>query len=284
MIEKIINSRLVKIFFFLLEDFEETDFSGICTQMSFYLLLAFFPLLLFLISFIGNFVKPFETYLYDILKVFLPNLSYEYVTNLLDSMINQISSSHFSLILVAFFFSSLATRAIMVGINQTYGRKETRTLRTIWLYSFLFTILFTLAILLIVLAYLFSADVGAVIFQKIGLYTYYYPALSFFAIIFSWIVSTFIFNMIYVMAPAQRIRFKSGLPGALFATLGLNIAFRIFTLFINHSTKYSTLYGSLGGLFALMVAIYFICVILNLGGKINLYWSLYLDKESSIQP
>lgn len=279
MIERMMNLRIVKLLFFLKEDFEETDFSGICTQMSFYLLLAFFPLLLFLISFIGNFIKPFETYLYDILEVFLPNLSYEYVTSILDSIISQVSGSHYSLILVAFFFSSLATRAIMIGINQTYGRKETRTLRAIWLYSFLFTILFTLAILLIVVAYIFSADLGAVIFKEFGLYTYYYPFLSFFAVAFSWIVSTFIFNMIYVMAPAQPLKFKSGLPGALFATLGINIAFRIFTLFVNHSTKYSTLYGSLGGLFALMVALYFICVILNLGGKINLYWSLYRDKE-----
>ncbi|AWW27008.1 YihY/virulence factor BrkB family protein [Acetobacterium carbinolicum] len=278
MIKQLFDLKIVKLLFFLMEDFEETDFSGICTQMSFYLLLAFFPLLLFLISFIGSFIKPFESYLYEILEAFLPNLSYDYVTSLLDSIISQVSGSHYSLILVAFFFSSLAARAIMVGINQTYGRKETRTLKVIWLYSFLFTILFTVAILLIAFAYLFSADVGAVIFEKIGLYTYYYPVLSFFAVVFSWIVSTFIFNMIYVMAPAQHLKFKSGLPGALFATLGLNIAFRIFTLFINHSTKYSTLYGSLGGLFALMVAIYFICVILNLGGKINLYWSLYQDK------
>ena len=283
MIERIMNLKMVKLLFFLMEDFEETDFSGICTQMSFYLLLAFFPLLLFLISFIGNFIKPFESYLYDILKIFLPNLSYDYVTGLLDSIISQSAGSHYSLIVVAFFFSSLATRAIMIGINQTYGRDETRTLREIWLYSFLFTFLFTLAILLIAVAYLFSADVGAVIFQKIGLYTYYYPALSFFAVVFLWFVLTFIFNMIYVLTPAQPLKFKSGLPGALFATLGLNIAFRIFTLFINHSTKYSTLYGSLGGLFALMVAIYFICVILNLGGKINLYWSLYQDPEFSLK-
>ncbi|MDP2843127.1 MAG: YhjD/YihY/BrkB family envelope integrity protein [Acetobacterium sp.] len=284
MIKQLLSSKIVKLLFFLREDFEATDFSGICTQMSFYLLLAFFPLLLFLISFIGNFIKPFESYLYEILKTFLPNLSYDYVTGLLNSIISQVSGSQYSLIVIAFFFSSLAARAIMIGINQTYGRIETRTLKTIWLYSFLFTILFALAILLIALAYLFSADVGAVIFTQIGLYTYYYPILSFFAIIFSWIISTLIFNMIYVMAPAQPLKFKNGLPGALFATLGLNIAFRVFTLFVNHSTKYSTLYGSLGGLFALMVAIYFICVILNLGGKINLYWSLYQDKEFSFKP
>lgn len=283
MIERILNLKIVKLGFFLMEDFEETDFSGICTQMSFYLLLAFFPLLLFLISFIGNFIKPFETYLYEILKVFLPNLSYDYVTTLLDTMTSEISNSNFIMILISFFFSTLAARAVMIGINQTYGRKETRNLVQIWLYSFLFTILFALAILIIATAYIFSADLGAVILKQIGLYTYYYPLLSLFAVIFSWVVSTFIFNMIYVMAPAHRLKFRDALPGALFATMGLNIAFRIFTLFINHSSKYTALYGSLGGLFALMVAIYFICVILNLGGKINLYWSLYKTKEFSFK-
>ena len=283
MIERILNLRIVKLGFFLMEDFEETDFSGICTQMSFYLLLAFFPLLLFLISFIGNFIKPFETYLYEILKIFLPDLSYDYVTTLLDTMTSQVANSSFSLILISFFFSTLAARAIMIGINQTYGRKETRNLLQIWGYSFLFTILFSLAILIIVAAYIFSADLGAVILQQIGLYTYYYPLLSFFAIFFSWVVSTFIFNMIYVMAPAHRLKFKDALPGALFATVGFNVAFRIFTFFINHSSKYTALYGSLGGLFALMVAIYFICVILNLGGKINLYWSLYKTKVFSFK-
>jgi membrane protein len=277
-LERLLNSPLIKLWRWLLADFKRTDFSGICTQMSFYLLLAFFPLLLFLISFIGKFIRPFENYLYDILKAFLPSLSYTYVTGLLSTMTSQISDSSYGMILISFFFAALAARAVMIGINQTYGRRETRPLIKIWLYSFLFTLLFALAILLIVLAYILSADAGAVIFKEIGLYTYYYPFISLFAVIFSLAVSTFIFNMIYVWAPEHPLKFSAGLPGALFATLGLNVALRIFVWFINHSSKYSTLYGNLGGLFALMVAIYFICIILNLGGKINLYWSLYTSR------
>lgn len=279
MIERILNLKIVKLGFFLQEDFEATDFSGICTQMSFYLLLAFFPLLLFLISFIGNFIKPFETYLYDILKVYLPDLSYQYVTNLLDNITSEISNSNYILVLMTFLFSSLAARAIMIGLNQTYGGEETRSLPRIWLLSVLFTLLFALAIILVITAYIFSADLGAVIFKQFGIYTYYYPFLRIFALVFTWSISILIFNMIYMLAPAQQIKFSEGLPGALFAMFGLNIAFRVFTWFINHSSKYSTLYGNLGGLFALMVAIYFICVILNLGGKINCYWSLYKKKE-----
>lgn len=278
MLKRLLNTKLVKLGFLLKEDFEKTDFSGICSQMSFYLLMAFFPLLLFLISFVGKFVKQFETYLYEILKAFLPNLSYDYVTSLLNTLTSQISDSNYSLLLITFFFATLAARAIMIGLNQTFGRRETRSHLKIWLLSFLFTILFALAILLIAIAYIFSADIGTFIFQIFGVSLDYYPAWRLLALIVSWVVSTLLFNIVYVMATAKRLKFLDGLPGAFFATLGLNIAFRIFTWFINHSTKYSSLYGNLGGLFALLVGLYFICVILNLGGKINLYWSIYKKK------
>ncbi|MBC3798108.1 YihY/virulence factor BrkB family protein [Acetobacterium tundrae] len=278
MIERLQNLRIIKLVFFFKKDFENTDFAGICSQMSFYLLMAFFPLLLFLISFVGKIIKPFESYLYEILKFFLPSLSYTYVTDLLNSMTSQFSNSDYSLIVISFFFSSLAARAIMNGLNQTYGQKETRSLSRIWSLSFLFTILFTLAIILIVIAYIFSADIGAIIFENIGAIAFYSPLIRLFAVVFSWLASALIFNMIYMAAPAQPLKFLEGLPGALFATAGLNIAFRVFTWFVNNSTKYSALYGNLGGLFALLVGLYFICVILNLGGKINLYWSLYKSK------
>lgn len=163
--------------------------------------------------------------------------------------------------------------------SKTYGQAETRSLLQIWSLSFLFTLLSALAILLLVIAYLISADIGAVILRSVVSIHTITPSSVFFAVIFSWLASMFIFSLIYVAAPARPLKFCEGLPGALFSTLGLNIAFRVFTWFINHSTKYSTLYGNLGGLFALLVGFYFICVIINLGVKINLYWSLFKNNK-----
>ncbi|MGV8906579.1 MAG: YihY/virulence factor BrkB family protein [Acetobacterium sp.] len=277
MIKGLLNTQIVKLGFLIKEDFDKTDFAGICSQMAFYLLMAFFPLLLFLISFVGKFVKQFESYLYEVLKAFLPNLSYDYVTGLLSSLSSQISDSNYFLILITFFFATLAARAIMTGLSQTYGITETRPHLKTWLLSFLFTILFALAILLVAIAYIFSADVGKLIFQIFQIPLDAYPTWRLLVLLSSWVLSTLFFNMVYVLAPAKSLKFWEGLPGAFFASLGLNIAFRIFTWFINHSDRYSDLYGNLGGLFALLVGIYFICVILNLGGKINLYWSIYKD-------
>lgn len=275
MIKRLLNTKIAKFGLLLMEDFEKTDFQGICSQMAFYLLMAFFPLLIFLISFVGKFVNQFATYLDQILMAFLPDLSYAYVSDLLTSLTSQISDSNYFLILISFFFATLAARAIMTGLNQTYGSPETRSHLKIWILSFLFTLLFALAIVMIAAAYVFSLDIGKFISQIFGISADNYPSWRLLAIAVSWLLSTLFFNMVYIMAPAKHLKFSEGLPGAVFATLGLNVAFRIFTWFIDNSDKYSILYGNLGGLFALLVGLYFICIILNLGGKINLYLSIY---------
>ncbi|MDI3535825.1 MAG: rane protein [Eubacteriaceae bacterium] len=279
MINKLLESKPAKLVFFLMNDFEETDFPGTCTQMAFFLLLSFFPLLVFLISFVGRFIETFEDYLFDILRTFLPELSYQYVTNLLESMTQYHNNSKYFLILLSLFFATFAVRAIMVGLNQTYAQQEARSHLKIWGLSFLFTILLAIAVLFVLVAYFISVDLGEFILTSLGLSEYQASLIQMGAIFFSWTIAILLLNFIFTKAPSQSLRFKSGFPGSIFAFLGLNIAFRIFTLFINHSSRYSSLYGNLGGLFALLVALYFISIIINLGGKVNLYWSFYRKKE-----
>ena len=280
MLEKTLNSKVAQVAFFLLDDFEKTDFTGICTQMSFYLLLAFFPLLVFLISFIGQFIASFEALLDNLLREFLPSLSYDYVANLLNRLTHHgSSSSQYFLILISFFFATLAVRAIMIGLNQTYGQEEARSYLKIWGLSLIFTFLLAIVIIIIIVTSFVSIDIGVFILNQIGLSENATDIVQVFTILFSWIISTLLFNFIYTKAPVNRLKFTSGLPGSFFAFLSLTVAFRIFAFFINNSSKYTTLYGSLGGLFALLIALYFISVIINLGGKINLYWSLYRSDQ-----
>lgn len=279
MLEKILNTKVAQIGLFLKNDFKKTDFFGICMQMSFYLLLAFFPLLIFLISFVGRFIASFESLLDDLLKEFLPSLSYDYVTNLLDSLTQNSSASQYGLVLISFFFATLAVRAIMIGLNETYGQEDTRSYPKVLGLSLLFTFLLASGIVIILLAYFISIDLGIFILEQIGLSDNATDIVQIFAVISSWIISTLLFNFIYTKAPVNRLKFISGIPGSLFTFFALTIAFRIFAFFINNSSKYSTLYGSLGGLFALLIALYFISVIINLGGKINLYWALYQSDQ-----
>ncbi len=267
------TSKLTEFIIFMVEDMDRTDFWGICAQMSFYIIMAFFPLIIFLINFVGRFIVQFKDYLFDILKEYLPQLSYDYVRTLIDTLTRNLADNNYILVLFTFFFATLAARAIMTGMNQNYGNRESRSHLKIWLLSFLFTVLFAISIILIISAYVFSEAISEYILVRLGIDQFNIILMNIFTLVFSLVTSIFLFTCVYVLAPDRHLRFVQGLPGAVFSTLGINIAFRIFLKFMNHSTKYTLLYGNFGGLFALLVGIYFVCVILNLGGKINVFFS-----------
>lgn len=267
---------------FAIDDVYATDFFGICLQMAFYFLLAFFPMMMFLIGSIGGFLSEFKVYFFAFLKSLLPVLSYNYVVDLFVQL--QHSSSNLAAMLViTFFFASMAARAIMVGINQNYGNPETRSTLHIWLLAFLFTILFAVVLVLITAIYFVMDSMTASLLERTGLVAFNVPITQGMAVIFSLVASPFILDFIYILAPVERLPYRQGLPGAIFTTLGINIVVRIFTFFVNHSSKYTLLYGNLGGLFALLISIYFICVILNIGTKINLYLRLLKQKKLPMQ-
>lgn len=259
---------------FIAADIDRTDFWGICSQMAFYLLMAFFPLIIFLVNFAGQFMVQSQYYLFDVLRNFLPELAYNYVYNFIVSLPQFSGDNHYFLLIMSFFFSTLAARAIMIGMNLTYGYTERRSRPRLWALSFVFTLAFAVTILLILSAFMFSQNLTVFVLGKLGLSGFNYRLVSAMTFAFSFLVTVLVCNLIYIMAPAKKLPFCHGLPGALFSAVGITIVFRIFLIFMNRSAKYTLLYGSFGGLFALLVVIYFLCVILNLGGKINIYCSI----------
>lgn len=280
------KEKIYAFIHYCIDDMYETDFFGICMQMAFYFLLAFFPMIIFLINFIGQVMASFQGYLFAFLKSFLPDLSYNYV----QMVLNQLQNTHFHnqllLIIITFCFASMAARAIMIGINQNYGNIERRNLFHVWILAFVFTLLFAVSLVLVIVIYVIMNDMTENILIRIGLTRFSVAITQVFTFVFAFVVTILAFDCIYVLAPAKSLTIRQGLPGAIFMTLALNIALRIFVFFVNHSTKYTMLYGNLGGFFALLVGIFFICFIFNFGSKINYYveiFNIQFSKRNKIQ-
>lgn len=265
--------HLKRLLLFLAEDIKRTDFFGLCAQMSFYMLMAFFPLLIFLLNFVGQYIVEFQDYLFSFLRYFLPEISYEYALNLIDSFKTTLNTNNYLLLLITFFFASQAARAIIVGMNQNYGNLETRSRPKVLFLSFLFTFLFAIALIVIITATIIGENLGQKILTYIGIDAWTIGIMRLISFIFALLIMFLSFSAVYILAPNKHIHFLSALPGAAFSTVGITVVFRVVLIFMNRSPKYTLLYGNTGGLFALLVGIYFICFILNLGGKINVYFS-----------
>ena len=76
-------------------------------------------------------------------------------------------------------------------------------------------------------------------------------------------------EIVYFLAPNMRQRFRSTIPGAIFATALWFVGSFSLAFYLNHMANYSRLYGGMGALFGLMFWFYLTSLAILIGGELN---------------
>jgi membrane protein len=242
--------------------------------LSYYFILALFPMLLFLVSLVGVFAGP-GSQLRDSIISGLGRLAPGSASELVHSVVNQTfkSSSGLKLamgLLGALWAASGGMGAVVVSLNVVYRVKETRA----WWKQKLTIIGLTLALAaLIVVALvlvLYGGKIGQLLATQIGLSDVFRIAwkvlqwpLSFGAMFLS-------FSIIYYFGPDLKERkWYWVTPGAVTGValwLVASLGFRLYLQFFN---SYSATYGSLGAVIILMLWLYITGFAVLIGGELN---------------
>ena len=242
--------------------------------LSYYFILALFPMLLFLVSLVGVFAGP-GSQLRDSIISGLGRLAPGSASELVHSVVNQTfkSSSGLKLamgLLGALWAASGGMGAVVVSLNVVYGVKETRA----WWKQKLTIIGLTLALAaLIVVALvlvLYGGKIGQLLATQIGLSDVFRIAwkvlqwpLSFAAMFLS-------FSIVYYFGPDLKERkWYWVTPGAVTGValwLVASLGFRLYLQFFN---SYSATYGSLGAVIILMLWLYITGFAVLIGGELN---------------
>jgi membrane protein len=252
----------------------EDELSTRSAALSYYFILALFPMFLFLVSLVGVFAGPGSQLRENIISG-LGRLAPGSAADLVHSVINQTfkSSSGIKLaagILGALWAASGGMSAVVVSLNVIYRVKETRP----WWKQKLTIVGLTLSLAaLIVLALvlvLYGGKIGQAIAGNIGLGTAFrmtwkvvqWP-LSFAAMFLS-------YSIIYYFGPDLKERnWYWVTPGAVAGVvlwLLASLGFRIYLHFFN---SYSATYGSLGAVIILMLWLYITGFAILIGGEVN---------------
>jgi len=80
------------------------------------------------------------------------------------------------------------------------------------------------------------------------------------------------FTLIYLLIPNTRVKFKSALYGAVWATILWKMSGALFTMFIVNSTNYTAIYSSFAILIIFMIWIYMSWLIILTGASISYYY------------
>ena len=253
---------------------DEDELFAASNELAYKLLLAFFPFLVFLISLLSFFTAE-DSRLVLLLYETLPDDISALVARFLEE--SQLVRSRGLLsagLLVSIYSSSNGFRAIIRSVNKAYGQKDTRHWLKQTVLCISLMLLFTFSLIVMLVLWMFGDAFVGLIRSVVPLSDFIYSVMQWGAMAISWGVLTLTAMIIYRLAlvplkNGARGSFKSFFPGAGLAVAASLIASEVFGFVIARFSNFSVLYGSIAGVFILIIWLNLIAFILLLGNTFN---------------
>jgi membrane protein len=252
----------------------EGDLLTRAAALSYYFLLALFPLLLFLTAMLGYFAEA-GTELRRNLLNYLANIAPRSAAQLVRTTVEEITEGanggklSFGL-LAALWFASFGMGAIGDTLNSAYGVRESRPWWRLRLISLGLTVALAALIISALLLVLYGGEIGEVLAGRYdlgGAFVAFWNVVQW-PIVLGFVL--FAFALIYYHAPDLRHqRWYWITPGSLAGVLLWLLVSFCFRLYLNYFDRYSVTYGSLGAVIILLLWFYLTGAAILVGGKVN---------------
>ena len=259
--------------------YRDDDLAAMSAQISYYLILAFFPFLFFLINLLSFTPLPNRLLIANF-NAILPQETALLVKTMLTETVQAKSGAMLVLsMLASLWAASRGMSAIIRGLNHSYGVKESRRFVRLNMVALLSTVGLSVMVLISFIMIVLGRIIGSTIFGYMGAKSLFYSIWSFlrYGITFGLLLTTF--YLIYRYLPNRKLTGNHVLAGTIFTTVGWIGASLLFSFYVNNFGSFATVYGSLGGMFALIFWLYISTLIFLLGGAINAICS---DRDDAI--
>jgi membrane protein len=230
-------------------------------------LMAFFPFILFLMSLLG-FLDLDSTELLNRLYGVLPTD----IFNLITRFINEVfKTQNTGLLSTSLFFTVFNTangfHSVMRSLNKAYGLKDDRHILKKVGVSLLLMLTFSMSLIAMLILLIFSGNILVFLDPHIS------PNAEIFYRLVNALVSlvllTLAVMLIYKLACVERLKLIDVFPGAIVTVTLWVITSKAFSYFITNYGNYSVLYGSVAGVFILILWLNLISTVLLIGNEIN---------------
>jgi Predicted membrane protein len=244
------------------------DLPGMSAQITYYLILAFFPFLLFVINLLSFTTFSSETFITNI-NILLPTDTGILIEKL---FVETIQAKSETLLILgmsgSLWASSQGIMGLMQGLNKAYRIEETRHFTKLYLIALVATFGVALMIIFDFTLVVFGKIIGAYLFELAGDKDFFYTiwATVRYAIPFSLMLLTF--YLLYAYVPNKRLKAAEIILGAVFTSVGWLSASFLFSFYVNMFSNYEKIYGSIGGIIALITWLYLSSLIILLGGEL----------------
>ena len=256
--------------------FEDQVFNG-AAALGFYLTLAIFPALIFLLSLLPYLPVPnLDDAIMDLLRRGLP----QEAATLLEGTVRRIASERQGGLLSFGFLAMLwaastGMYAVMQQLNITYNVKEARPFLKARTTAILLTLLFSALIISVFALIVMGGFVQDWLAELVGRNRTL--LVSFTLARWGIILAALLFGvaLIYYLAPNTQQPFRWITPGSVFAVAVLLLASLAFRVYIENFADYEAMYGAIGAVIVLMLWFYVAGLVLLIGSEINVVVERY---------
>jgi membrane protein len=259
----------VRVWHEILDD----DVLGQSAKLSFYLLLALFPMLIVFTTLFGFFAQSRELRdaLLEYFRQVVPRSAFRLVHETLNQITEGAGGGKLSLgILGTLFAASSGIAAIIDGLNNAYEIKDHRPWWKVRLMALWLTLGFSAFTVIAMLLVLLGPRIGHMLAARVG----HEDLMRWLWDVGRWPVAFVIVmltvNLLYRYAPdLKRWTLPFFTPGALVAVLLWIVASWGFRIYLRYFNSYNATYGSLGAVVILMLWLYLTGAAILIGAEVN---------------
>lgn len=253
----------------LYKNFVDDEIGALSAQIAYYLILSFFPFLIFTITLISytNIVKVDSL---TLLSGFLPGNIYELTVDIVNNVVATRNKVFIPIGIIGTIWSaSTGVLSFIYGMNRAYRKKETRSFFKVRALSVLFTIALSLILLMSIILVVFGEVIGKHLFKTLSFPNSFDIVWDIFRYAVPLATLLVVFILFYIYIPNCKLTVKGVLPGSILATLGWLLLSTGFEFYVNTFSNFSKTYGSIATAIAILIWLNLSGTIIFIGSELN---------------
>lgn len=245
------------------------NISAFSASTAFFLFLSFVPMLVILFS-----VVKYTPLTQDMVIDFISKVTPGKIDPMIMLMIKEVYDASFGILSIAaittIWTASRGVLALIRGLNSVNEVVEERNYFALRAMAAFYMVIMLAVMILSLLLMVFGNLLIDFILIHVPKMEILFSFFSPFRFLFSWVILTLVFAIIYTYVPNKKMKFREQLTGAAFSAIAWGVFSFAFSIYVDHTNAFSV-YGSLSLIVIMMLWLYFCIYIFMVGAHINRY-------------
>lgn len=264
-------SKVVTYIRGFLKELKRDHVGAYAAQAAYFIILSFIPFILLLLTLI-QYTSLTKSDLYTVAQEILPSTLDGFVIGIIDEVYNRGALAISLSAVTAIWSAGKAFFALMRGMNSIYDVEEQRNYIQLRLWAALYTVIFVVVIVLTLVLLVFGNSIEKMLIKHIPLLGVIMGSIIGLKNVIMLIAIAGFFVILYRFVPNRKAPLLSQVPGAVFTSVSWFLFSTGFSIYMDLTTGFSNMYGSLTTVILLMLWLYFCMYLMLIGAEINSYF------------